>query len=202
MTTYLRTVKATLIIGFILVGTLFTSSLLSPYSTTASAKLITYPALITIEIDNSSYDALNTPVGIESTLHIKLKIGYSFAGPENLLALGMIGRLWVFGSFIVFPQQIHLTITEKPDWANIYLVTPDIYIDSPEITASYAYADVVISPYQNAPAQPYAIGVSAYAKPLGRIGDVNFSTTLNFVPEFIPLISVTFHGRHLQVVAM
>lgn len=199
MTTHLKTVKATFIIGFILVGTLFTSSLLSPYSTTASAKIVTYPAYITIDIDPSSLEALNTPITIETALTIKLKIGYFFAGPENILAIPTFGQLWVYGSFIVFPQQIHLTITEKPNWADIYLVTPDIYIDSPDITVTYADANIVISPYENAPAQPYSIGINAYAKPLGRIAEVNFSTTLNFQPEFIPLISVEVDNPIRQV---
>jgi len=199
MATPLRAVKATFIIGFILVGTLLTLSLFSSYSTTASAKVITYPALISIQIDNSSLAALNTPISIESSLHIQIKVGYSFAAPESLANGGLLGRLWIYGSVIVFPQIIHLTITDKPDWANIYLVTPDIYFDSPSITPTFTTADIVISPYQQAPAQPYSIGINAYAPTLGRIGAVNYSISLNFVPDFIPLISVEIGNPVRQV---
>lgn len=199
MTTPLRAVKATFIIGFILVGTLFTSSLLSSYSTTASAKIVTYPALISIEISNESLATLNTPISIESSIHIKLKIGYSFAGPANIIAIPFLGRLWVYGSLIVFPQIIHLSIQDKPDWANIYLATPDVYIENPYITPTFAYADVIISPYMQAPAQPYSIGISAFAPALGRIGGVNYSVALNFQPDFIPLIAVEIGNPVRQV---
>jgi len=198
MKTPLRTVKATFIIGFLLVGTLFSSLILSPNTTTASAKIITYPAIISIEIDSSSLEELNKPISVDSSLHIKLKVGYSVAIPPNLVN-STIGRLWIYGSFIVFPQIIHLAIQDKPVWANIYLATPDVYIDSPDNSVRYAYPDVVITPYQEAPAQPYSIGVSAYAPPLGRIQEINYSVTLNFIPAFIPLIQVTVGDPVRQV---
>jgi hypothetical protein len=189
MKTPLRTVKATFIIGFLLAGILFTSLLSSPYSTTASAKIISYPAIISIAIDNASLAVLNNPISIESSVLVHLKIGYSFAGPANILKIPFIGQLWVYGSLIVFPQIIHLTITDKPDWADIYITTPDVYIPNITIAPSYAIADVVISPYQEAPAKPYSIGINAYAPAIGKIAAVNYSITLNFQPDFIPLIS-------------
>jgi hypothetical protein len=199
MKTPLRTVKATFIIGFLLVGTLFSSLMSSPNTTTVSAKIITYPAIISIEIDNSSLAELNKPISVGSSILIHLKVGYYFAGPANILKIPFIGQLWVYGSLIVFPQIIHLSITDKPDWANIYVTTPDVYIPNINITPSYAIADVVISPYREAPAQPYAIGVKASAPPVGKIAAVNFSTILNFQPAFIPLISVSVGNPVRQV---
>lgn len=86
--------------------------------------------------------------------------------------------------------MIHLEIEGKPEWADIALLTPDIYISDYSNTPIYAYADMIITPYYEAPAVPKSITLRASALAIGRIQEVSFTTSLNFQPEFIPQISV------------
>jgi hypothetical protein len=200
MTKYLRKGKASLKIGifFISLLALVTMIISSP---SVSAKIISYPSIITIDIDDASLEALNTPINIESALLVKIKIGYSVGVPEKLLDedAGLLARIWVFGSMVVFPQIIHLTIEGSPEWANIYLSTPDIFILNFSTTTQYAYADLIISPYYDAPAVPKSVTIKAEAAAIGRIQPITFSKTLNFEPDFIPLISVEVDSPVRQV---
>lgn len=192
MTKHLRTLKVSLLIGIVLVSA-FTFLFTVPFSSNVSARknyALSYPAVISIEIDAASVEALNKPINIDTALLVKLKIGYSVGVPENLLQGGMLARIWVFGKTIIFPQMIHLEIEGKPEWADIALLTPDIYISDYSNTPIYAYADMIITPYYEAPAVPKSITLRASASAIGRIQEVSFTTSLNFQPEFIPQISV------------
>lgn len=192
MTKHLRTLKVSLLIGIFLVSA-FTFLFTVPFSSNVSARknyALSYPAVISIEIDAASVEALNKPINIDTALLVKLKIGYSVGVPENLLQGGMLARIWVFGKTIIFPQMIHLEIEGKPEWADIALLTPDIYISDYSNTPIYAYADMIITPYYEAPAVPKSITLRASALAIGRIQEVSFTTSLNFQPEFIPQISV------------
>jgi len=184
MKKYLRTVKASLIMGILLV------SAIAVFSAPASAKFITYPSLITIEITPESIEALQEPVDIESVLIVQLKIGYSVSVPEWALTSGMVGRLWLFGSFIMYPQLIHLEIEGKPEWADIALAVPDVYIKEYSNSPVYTTADLMITPYFDAPAVPKSITIKATAGSIGRITGVEFHRTLPFEPDYIPLISI------------
>lgn len=195
----IRKVKASLIFGVLLfsIFTVFTI----PFTSYAVARdpILSYPAVISIEIDPASVEALNQPINIDTALLVKLKIGYSVGVPDALLNGGFLARLWVYGSPIVFPQMLHLTIVGKPDWADIALLTPDVYITDFTSDFSYTTADMVITPYFDAPAVPKSITITAEAKAIGRIQPVTFTTNLNFQPDFIPLISVAVDQPVRQV---
>jgi len=184
MKKYLRTVKASLIMGILLV------SAIAVFSAPASAKVITYPSLISIEITPESAEALREPVDIESVMIVQLKIGYSVAVPPWTLSSGMVGRLWLFGSMIQYPQLIRLEIEGKPEWADIVLAVPDVYIQSYSNSPVYTTADLIITPYFDAPAVPKSVTLKATAENIGRITGVGFHRTLTFEPDYIPLISV------------
>lgn len=194
MTKHLRTLKVTFLIGIFLLS-LFTFSTISPQSSTASARknyIISYPAVISVTIDPTSLEDLNKPINIDTALLVKLQIGYSVLVPEKLLnfPLPLLGNLIVFGSTVAFPQMIHLEIEGKPEWADIALLTPDIYISTYSNTPQYTTADMIITPYYDAPAVPKSITIRAEAGARGRIQEISYTTMLNFQPEFIPQISV------------
>jgi hypothetical protein len=200
----IRKVKASLIFGVLLfsIFSIFTIPLTSHAE--AREKRLTYPALISVQIDEASLEKLNQPINIDTALLVKLKIGYSVGVPENLLnpsgpIFGMIARLWVFGATIVFPQQIHLSIEGKPEWADIALLNPDVYIENFSNGYTYTTADLVITPYFDAPAVPKSITITAEAKALGRIQPVTYTTNLMFQPDFIPLITVSVDQPVRQV---
>lgn len=185
MKKYLRTVKASLIMGILLV------SAIAVFSAPASAaKFIVYPSLITIEIAPESLEALSEPVDIESVMIVQLKIGYSVSLPDWIENAGMVGRLWLFNSFVQYPQLIQLEIVGKPEWADIALAVPDVYIQDYSSSPVYTTADLLITPYYDAPAVPKSVTIKATAESVGRITGVEYHYTLTFQPDYIPLISV------------
>jgi len=189
MTKHLKAIKTSFILGILLISSL------AVFSAPASAKVISYPSLISVEISPESLETLSQPVDIESVIIVQLKIGYSASIPPWTLSdnplLSMIGRLWIFGSFIVYPQLIHLEIVEKPDWADIALLVPDVYITEFSNSWVYTTADLQITPYDNAPAVPKSVTIKASAESVGRITGIEYHRTLTFEPDYIPLISVT-----------
>lgn len=196
MKKHLRTLKVSLLIAIFLLS-IFAFSTILPLSSSVSARknyVLSYPSVISIEIAPESLDALNTPINIDTALLIKLKIGYSVGIPDWVQSipgsLSILRNIWVFGKTIVFPQIIHIQIDGKPEWADIALLTPDIYIQDYSNEPIYAYADMIITPYYDAPAVPKSINIRAEAPAVGRIQEVSFNTMLNFQPEFIPQISV------------
>ena len=193
MTKHLRRVKVSLIMGILLISTVIC------LVNTASSKIIEYPSLITIEITPESIAALQEPVDIESVLIVQLKIGYSVSIPAWTEPGGTLARLWLFGSMIQYPQLIHLEIEGKPDWADIALAVPDVYIQNFSTYPVYTTADLIITPYIDAPAVPKSVTIKATAGNIGRILGVVYHRTLNFEPDYIPLIRVETEKPTRQV---
>ncbi len=180
-----KAVKAAFVLGMLLVMTSLTAVL------PASAALINYPSVISIEIAPESLAALQDPVQIEGTLYVKLNIGYAVTVPENLLSSSsLLVRMFVFGGMILPPQQIHLEISGQPEWADIAITTPDVYISDYSNEFVYTSADVVITPYYDAPAVPKSFQITATSQPVGKVLSNTFTTTLTFQPDYIPLINV------------
>jgi len=193
MTKHLRRVKVSLIMGILLISTVIC------LVNTASSKIIEYPSLISIEITPESIAALQEPVDIESVLIVQLKIGYSVSIPAWTESGGTLARLWLFGSMIQYPQLIHLEIEGKPDWADIALAVPDVYIQNFSTSPVYTTADLIITPYIDAPAVPKSVTIKATAGNIGRILGVVYHRTLNFEPDYIPLIRVETEKPTRQV---
>ena len=76
MTKHLRAVKATLIIGLVLVGTLFSTILISPETTTAeAAKFIMFDSELELTYDaNAVNGAAFSPDGAPVSIPIYIKI--------------------------------------------------------------------------------------------------------------------------------
>ncbi len=189
-----RALKASLIMLLLLVSTLIIFTPPVP----ATAKLVSYPSIMSIEITEQSLEDLNNPISVDSTLTVQLKIGYAVSGPEWVFnwiegengIKASIANIWLFGSLVVFPQLLHLEIEEEPDWADISFLTSDVYIDDFSNNFVYTTADLIITPYYDAPNRPKTIKIKATAQPIGRIEGLEFHQQLNFQPDYIPDIFI------------
>ncbi len=175
-------------------------------SLSARDKLITYPSVIDIEITDESLEILDEPIGIDSTATIELKIGYAIQIP-NILdrflnSSGLreaIAQLWLFGNLTIFPQKIHLEIENPPEWADISFLASDIYIENFSDNFVYSTAELIITPYIDAPNVPTTIDINATAQPIGRIEGIEFHRQLNFQPDYISLLSIDINSQERQI---
>jgi len=190
MTTHLKTVKATLVIGLILLGFLFTTTLLSLGPTTASAKLISFHSYMDLSYDTS---ILNKPLQIDVAIAIPITVKFWTDIPD---VFGKIpwpfNNLILFGSSIVPMQSIHLELLDAPDWANIYFSSPDIISDIPfkQDGVKEIISDLVISPKIEAPAESQKITIKVSIEAIGRLNSYTFQKVISFTPSFIPTISI------------
>jgi hypothetical protein len=187
----LKTIKTALVMGILLVSVFVAFAVVFPNSNTASAadKAIAYPAYIDISISDESLARLNEPIGVEEVLSINVDIKYTVAVPKGTFDSTLL-RLWVFNSFIVFPQMIHLEIVDSPDWATVYFSSPDLQIDFEEGGATMSTTLVVV-PLIDATAEPADLLIKATAGPRGRIEKAERFYTIPYEPGYIPLIYIT-----------
>ena len=67
-------------------------------------------------------------------------------------------------------QIIHVEIPNVPEWADIYVTNPDLYIHVFYGSEVYeANTNLVIRPKVNAPHEMYQLNLNAYCEDLGRI---------------------------------
>lgn len=153
---------------------------------------IRYPAVLSMTIDNSSLELLNQPIRPGTSVLIKGKIGYFAAIPDCLLLppFQLLKHLFLFGRFVIFPQRISLTVKNVPSWADIYFLTPDIYIDISN-TPHYATVNLVISPHQDAPAGPQSFSITATAPQQHRIDECDYTTNICFGVQWISLLNIS-----------
>jgi len=154
--------------------------------------IITYPALISINIDPDDLELLNHPLMPGDTIHIHLIVGYAAGIPDWLLhpPFQIIKNLFLFGRLVNFPQKITLSVENVPSWADIYFVTPDIYIDISN-TLHFTTADLIISLHDNAPSAPRSFSVTATAPQRHRVEERSFTTFLVFSVQWIPNIIIS-----------
>jgi hypothetical protein len=150
-----------------------------------SYPFITFPAIITIELDNDSILVLNQPLTPGETYYIKLIIGYCVIAPQWLFGpwFRILKHIFLFNSPVDFPQKIHLTVDNVPDWADIYSPTPDIYIDTVSYIPDFVFANLIFSIHDDAPATSHSISVTASAPPIHRILRQDYSVSLYFTVD-------------------
>jgi hypothetical protein len=194
MKTKLKTIKAiTLIMMFIL--TSFAGNIVfHENETTVSAarpKIISFNSYIDYEYDISP---LNQPLSIDQVVSIPITVKYSTDIPDffNIIPFP-INFYILFGQPIGPMQKISLEIVDKPDWANIYISTPDVLTDIPfdSEEPEEKTVNLVFSPKIEAPAEPYTITIRASCPPIGRVNEFSYEESISFTPSFIPTIGIT-----------
>ncbi|MDG6219250.1 MAG: hypothetical protein QCI00_07395 [Candidatus Thermoplasmatota archaeon] len=156
--------------------------------------LISFNQYITLDFDK---DKLNTPLTIDEPVTVPITVSYSHDVPDNFLkfiknSFPLIYNKVIFGSMMAPQQQIRLTISENPDWADIYIDNPIIDIKIPTTGSEKEYQTVtlVIVPYREAPSQPKSISILGECNAVGSLKPHAKEHTLSFTPVYIPRIDV------------
>lgn len=124
-----RTVKASIIMGILLISIFAAYTVMHPKSNTASAApLIQYDSIVELEFADSS--ALNTPIHpLSGTRSVDIKVRYFNTVPD--VFRDGVGKILLFGPFkFVFLAPVHLTIENIPDWCTATIAPPDIIFDA------------------------------------------------------------------------
>jgi len=187
-----------LIITSILVLLLLSLATVGPVvtadETTTSAedrvKLFSFQSYIDITADDT---ALNQNLAIDQSINVPITITYSTDVPDNFLQFlpWQLRNIILYGSMIGPMQQITLEVLDKPDWADINLAKNDILTNIPnENNPIEKTTSLILSPYEEAPAQPYTITLKASCDQIGRINKFSTQITISFTPSFVPTITI------------
>jgi len=189
MATHLRAVKATLIIGIVLVGTLFATIFISPITTTASAKLLTYDAALQLSYDttavtNAKFQPDGPPVLIPITIQYRVFVPPSFITSQIL-------RIIFLQTFIIINAQVSLTVENQPTWAAVSITPSNPYVN---ISNNFekATAILAIAPHADAPAEGFNLNIHASVPSLlnKHVAAKEADLTIIFQPGYIPLINI------------
>lgn len=156
----------------------------------SSAKgLISFTPILQLEIDTSSLNEDIQPDG--KPVNVPVTVRYRVDVPPFLSNLPFgLGNPILYGSFIVPPVKIHLSIVNKPDWADISIASPDLYIDIGQNKFSYANTSISIAVYKNAPAESYTLILRAEADGLGKVAPQSVEAQFKIKPGYIPLVTI------------
>jgi len=161
-------------------------------------KLITFSSFIDFEYDTST---LNEPLAIDVSVSIPITIKYWTDIPDVFKKIPFrLKNLILFGTMIGPMQTIHLEVLDIPDWANIYISSPDILTDIPfEGDGPVEIATIlIISPRVEAPAEPYRIDIKATWDSFKRLDGNSYQESIEFTPQYRPRFTVTVSNRSVN----
>jgi hypothetical protein len=151
-------------------------------------KLISFNSYMDIYYDPTP---LREPLEIELSVTIPIKIKYWTDIPSVFNKIPFpFNNLILFRKPIRPMQKIHIEILEAPDWANIYISTPDVISDIPIGEEVEVETNLVLSPWMEAPAVPYKIVLRASCETIHRLNGFSFEESVEFTPQFVPTISI------------
>jgi hypothetical protein len=189
MTTHLKAVKTTLVIGFILIGSLFTTTLFSSKSTIASAKLLTFDSELEITYDVTDVNnAAFRPDGPSQS--IRIYISYKVDIPPILIT-NQLMRLIFLQTFIIMSAQVSLSVVNQPSWAAISITPSNPYVNI-STTFEKTTAILQIAAHGDAPAEGFSLKIHASIPPLlnNHVGAKEADLDIIFQPGYTPLINI------------
>ena len=135
------------------------------------------------------YDSNITPAG--RPIYVPIKIEYMVSVPPifNILPT-FLKNILIYGNINAPPVKIHLSVIEKPDWLDVSITCPDIYINIRENEISCANTSISIAAYSNAPAYPSIVVIGAESQPIGRISNQSVAISLIVHPTYLPLLHI------------
>jgi|WetSurMetagenome_2_1015567.scaffolds.fasta_scaffold00443_11 hypothetical protein len=187
MIKHLKTIKASIIIGILLISLI---PFLVTHDSTASAALISFHSYMDLNYDPS---ILNKPLEIDVAMSIPITVSYWTDIPDIFSKIPYpLNNLILFGNPIGPMQKIHLELLQTPEWANIYFSSPDIITDIPFKSDGVFTKNttLIISPKMEAPAEPQRISIKVSCESIKRINGFSFQKDIPFTPSFIPTISI------------
>lgn len=197
MITNLKTFRAFAIL-LILITSSLSISLLIPEKEivdTAEAQLITFNSYMDFEYDNS---VLNEPLEIDVTVSMPITVRFWTDIPPIFRSIPFpINYLILFGQSVGPMQKIHLEVVNPPDWANIFISSPDVLLDipfnsqDPNQKYNTRTTSLSISPKVEAPAESQKITIKATCEKIGRLKGTSYQETIPFTPSFIPTVQIS-----------
>jgi len=192
MTKRLRTVKVSILMGILLMSAI---PILIQTPTAEAAILPSFNSYISFSYDPSP---LNEPLAIDVAVTIPITIKYQTDIPKYFRKIPFpINNYLLFGSAIGPMQKIHVEILNPPDWANIFISTPDVLVDIPiedpdvsDSTFVEEQVNLILSPRVEAPAESYTINLQATCEPIKRLNGFSHQEGIQFTPSFIPTIQI------------
>jgi len=162
------------------------------------SKKITYKSYVDFEYDTS---ALNEPLAIDVSISIPITVKYWTNIPDIFKKIPFpLNNLILFGSVISPMQTIHLEVLDPPEWANIYISSPDVLTDIPfegdgpvEIETN-----LILAPGVDAPAESYRIDIRATWDSIKRLDGNSYQEAIEFTPQYLPGFSVTVSNRSVN----
>ena len=185
MKTSLRKVKATLILGMLLMSVI---PFLASYNTAqqTKAKAISFHTYLNL---NYTASDLNQPLEIDRAISIPVTVEL---WTDISLPRGMIFYLFLYGSIIAPNAQINLDILNPPDWASIYFGTSVLLADYPLQNEGKVSVktSLIISPKVQAPAESQEIDIQLSIPTLKRVNGFSATVTIPYTPSFNPTIGI------------
>ena len=193
MTKNFRIVENGIVLGILLVSVI---AFIPTPDTIVSAdsdspKLISFSSYMDFDYN---LDALNKPLAIDVSVTIPITISYWTDIPDIFGKIPFpFNFLILYGQSIGPMQKIHLEVLNTPDWANIYITSPDVLTDIPlDSDGKYTIStNLVLSPRVEAPAESYRIDIKASCDAIKRLNGYSYQESIEFTPSFIPTIQIT-----------
>ena len=188
MIKHLKTVKASIIIGVVLISCI-------PFyanndSTASAARLISFHSYLDLDYNPS---ILNEPLQIDVAIAVPITVYYWTDIPEIFAKIPFpFNNLLLYGSTIGPMQTIHLELLETPTWANIYFSTSNLITQIPLAGEGKIPINttLIISPKVEAPAESQRISIKVTSGEMKRLGNYSFQKDIPFTPSFIPTVSI------------
>jgi len=186
MRTSQRKVKATLILGMLLMSVI---PFLAPYSIAQEPKSRAISFHTYLDLNYTATD-LNQPLQIDRAISIPVTVDF---WTDITLPRGLFSYLFLYGSMIAPNAQIHLEILNPPDWASIYFGTSVLLADYPlQSEGKVAIkTSLIISPRVEAPAESQEIDILLSIPTLKRVNGFSATVTIPYTPSFNPTIGIT-----------
>jgi len=189
MAKHLRTVKATILVGILLI------SLSLAFVPSSSAGLLKNTATLKLALtDSQAASEMVVPLG--GAMNVDVQIGYLVSGLFATQAINLYQQRQI-------PASIHLSVEETPSFCTA-TIQPNVV--TPEIKKGYSYdnATLRISFKEEAPAMgevKIKIRMHADMIPglLFQINEATFIGEIAFMPAYLPIISVTPQGNFLEI---
>lgn len=196
MITDLKTFKAFALIAIILFSA-FSISLINPDKKivdNAEAQLITFNSYMDFQYDT---EPLSKPLDIDTSVSTQITVRFWTDIPQLFSKIPFpLNNLILFGQSVGPMQRIRFEVLNPPDWANIYISSPDVLLDIPfdsqDPNEKYTTGTVtlIVSPKIEAPATSQKIQIEATCDAIGKLKGTSRQETIEFTPSFIPTVQI------------
>lgn len=143
--------------------------------------ILTYPSAIIVEYDEEYVN--QTEFIPDNAYHIPVHVGYRVWVPEWLLhsyfnLFRLLKHWYLFGSFVVFPMMINLSVENEPVWADIFPVPSNVFISVISNEFFMQNCSVLVGIRTQAPPGPFTFCLKAEAPQVHRIQGYTTSTNI------------------------